>query len=233
MTLLKQVEKDLKKLANPQQVKILQRFFKTGPGEYGEGDIFLGIKVPVQRQVAKKYKVLSLADTIKLLQSKIHEHRMTALFILIFKYQEGDELGKKKIVDLYLKNTKYINNWDLVDVTAPKIIGDYLVDKPRNILYKLAKSKDLWEKRIAMISTYAFIRRNDFDDAMKIAKILLNEKHDLMHKVVGWMLREVGKRDQVVEENYLKKYYKTMPRTMLRYAIERFPESTRRQYLKK
>jgi len=226
-------KKELKKLANSKQAEILQRFFKTGKGEYGEGDIFLGVKVPIQRKVADKFQELSLKDIEKLLKSKIHEHRMTALLILIKQYKKADEREKKKIFNFYLKNTKNINNWDLVDISAPKIMGEYLLNKPRNVLYKLAKSDNLWERRIAIISTFTFIRNNEFDDTLKIAKILLNDKHDLIHKAVGWMLREVGKRDQKIEEEFLKKHYSKMPRVMLRYAIERFEEKKRKFYLSK
>lgn len=228
---LKQIQKELKKLANPKQATLLQRFFKTGKGEYGEGDVFLGIKVPEQRKVAKKYD-LSLAEIQKLLNSKIHEHRLVALFILIKKYQKEDI--KKKIFDLYLKNTKNINNWDLIDLSAPNIVGDYLLTRKRDILYKLAKSNSLWEKRISILATFTFIGNGEYKDTLKISEILLNDKHDLIHKGVGWMLREVGKRvSQQKEEKFLKKHYKTMPRTMLRYAIERFPENKRKFYLKK
>jgi 3-methyladenine DNA glycosylase AlkD len=232
---LTKIKQELKSLADPKKAGIYQRFFKTGKGEYGEGDIFLGLKVPDQRKVVKKYKDLSLNKVIKLLQSKIHEHRLVALLILVEKYQKGDDKEQKKIVDLYLKNTKQINNWDLVDLSAHKILGDYLLKHPqkKNILYKLAKSRLLWERRISIISTAAFIRENKFEDTLKISKILLKDEHDLIHKAVGWMLREVGKKDQKTEEKFLKKHYQTMPRTMLRYAIERFSQSKRMFYLGK
>ena len=229
--MLNQIKKDLQKLADKKQAKLLQGFFKTGKGEYGEGDIVLGIKVPVQSEVAKKHKGASLKDVQNLLSSKIHEHRLVALLILIEKFKTTN--NKKEIVDIYLKNTKYINNWDLVDLSAPRILGDYLIDKDRKILYKLAKSKLLWERRISILATFAFIRDDDFKDALKLAKILLNDKHDLMHKAVGWMLREIGKKDQKIEEKFLKKHYKNMPRTMLRYSIERFDEKKRKKYMKK
>jgi len=233
MSSLTQLKKELKKIASPKQAKILQRFFKTGKGEYGEKDIFLGIKVPEQRKVADKFRELSLENIAELLNSKIHEYRMTALFILIKQYQKADECEKKIIFNFYLKNIKDINNWDLVDLSAPKIVGDYLLDKPRDVLYKLARSKNLWERRIAIISNWIIIRNNEFDDTLKIAKILLNDKHDLIHKAVGWMLREVGKRDQKIEEEFLQKYYLKMPRVMLRYAIEKFSEQKRKFYLRK
>ena len=227
-----QLKRELKKLADPEQAKTLQRFFKTGKKGYGEGDVFLGIKVPVQRKVAKKYD-FSLREIEELLHSKIHEHRLTSLFILIHRYQRADGNEKKKIFDLYLKNTKYINNWDLVDLSAPNIVGDYLLDKSKNILYKLAKSKNIWEKRISVLSTYTFIRANKFGDTLKIAGILLKDKHDLIHKAVGWMLREVGKRNRAAEEKFLKKHYKQMPRTMLRYAIEKFDNKKKKFYMGK
>lgn len=225
------LEKDLQKLKNPAKVKILQRFFKTGKGEYGEGDIFLGLTVPQQRQVAKKYPNLTLKELQKLLSSKIHEYRLTALSVLMTKYKKASGVEKKKIFDFYLKNTKNINNWDLIDLSAPSIVGDYLLDRERSILYKLAKSESLWEKRIAILSTYTFIRNNDFEDTLKISEMLLKDNHDLIHKAVGWMLREIGKKDQKAEEQFLKKHSRQMPRTMLRYAIERFDEEKRMFYL--
>ena len=232
MLTLKSLKKELKSKANPKQAKNLQRFFKTGPGEYGEGDIFLGLKVGGSREIAKKYKDLSLKETEKLLHSKIHEERLIALLILIHKFQTGKENLKEKIFKLYLKNTKYINNWDLVDFSAHKIIGEYLRNKSKKILYKLVKSKNIWERRIAVLSTFQFIANNEFKESLKISKLLLKDKHDLIHKAVGWMLREIGKRSLVTEEKFLKTHYKNMPRTMLRYAIERFPEKRRQAYLK-
>lgn len=231
--MLNQIKEDLQKSGNPEKAEILSRFFKTGKGEYGEGDIFLGITVPDQRKVAKQYIDLSLENIQKLLSSKIHEHRLTSLLILVEKYQKANEINKKKIVDFYLKNTKNINNWDLVDLTSAKILGDYLFERDKSILYKLAKSDNLWERRISIIATFHFIRNNEFEDTLKISEILLNDYHDLIHKAVGWMLREVGKKNQDVEESFLKKYYKKMPRTMLRYAIERFDEKKRKFYLRK
>jgi 3-methyladenine DNA glycosylase AlkD len=228
--MIKKLKKELDDHKNLKKAKILSRFFKTGKGQYGEGDIFLGIKVPEQRRIAKKYN-LSLEEIQELLNSKIHEYRLVALFVLIDKYKKFKD--KKIIVDFYLKNTRNINNWDLVDLSASKILGEYLIDKNKEILYKLAKSNDLWEKRISIIATLAFIKTNKFEDTLKISKILLNDKHDLIHKAVGWMLREVGKKDQKVEEEFLKKCYKKMPRTMLRYSIEKFDEIKRKDYLKK
>ena len=226
--MLNNLKQDLERLANKEKAVILQRFFKTGKGEYGHGDLFLGITVPEQRRIAKKYSRLSLDDLQSLLSSKIHEYRLTSLLILIEKYKNVD---KKEVVDFYLRNTKNINNWDLVDLSSHKILGNYLLNKDKNILYKLAKSNDLWKKRISIISTFAFIRNSDFDCSLKISEILLNDKHDLIHKAVGWMLRELGKRNLKVEEEFLKKYYKKMPRTMLRYAIEKFSKEKRYYYL--
>lgn len=227
-----QLQKDLEKLANPQKAKVLARFFKTGKGEYGEGDQFLGVIVPKQRQLVEKYyQDLSLADLQKLLQTKIHEYRLTALLILVKQYKKAQGEEKKKIFAFYLKNTKNINNWDLIDLTAPQIVGESLAETGREVLYQLAKSDDLWERRIAIMSTFAFIRNNDFADTLKIAEILLTDKHDLIHKAVGWMLREIGKRDQKREELFLKKHSKMMPRTMLRYAIEKFSQKKRESYL--
>lgn len=233
MASLEILKKELKNLANPRQAKAAQWFFKTGKGEYGEGDIFLGIKVPVVRSVAKKYQGLNLGQIENLLASKIHEHRQAGLFVLVAQYKKADKSQKKKIFYFYLKNKKGINNWDLVDLSAPNIIGAYLLDRPKGALYKLAKSKNLWDKRIAVLATYAFIRNHNFKDILKISKMLLNDKYDLIHKAVGWMLREVGNRDQAIEEKFLKKYYKKMPRTMLRYAIEKFPEKKRKSYLRR
>jgi len=229
MLTLLSLKKELKDRASPRKAKILQKFFKTGPGEYGEGDVFLGITVPDIREVAKKYICLKIEDVVKLLHSKIHEDRLTALLIMVNKFQTGND--KEKIYNLYLKNTKYINSWDLVDLSADKIVGAYLSDKPKSILYKLAKSKSVWEKRISIMATFNFIKNNKFEETLKTAKILLNDEHDLIHKAVGWMLREIGKRELKTEEKFLKKYYKKMPRTMLRYAIEKFSEKKRKQYL--
>lgn len=221
--------KELRLKANQEKAKILQGFFKTGKGEYGEGDIFLGVIVPESRKIAKKYASLKLEDVTTLLHSKIHEERLTALLILVDKFQFGE--GQDKIYNFYLKNTKYINSWDLVDLSADKIVGAYLSDKPKSILYKLAKSRNFWERRIAIISTFNFIKNNEFSETIKISEILLNDEHDLIQKAVGWMLREVGKRDLMAEEKFLKEYCKKMPRTMLRYAIEKFPERKRKMYL--
>lgn len=212
----------------------MARFFKTGPGQYGEGDIFGGVTVPDERKIAKKYwNLFSLADAEKLLKSKIHEERMVALFILIEKFKKGDARKRERVYKIYLRNTRHINNWDLVDLSAPNIVGEFLRDKPKAILYKLAKSGNLWERRIAILATFNFIYYGKCGETLKIAKILINDKHDLIHKAVGWMLRETGKRcSQKTLEKFLKPRYKKMPRTMLRYAIEKMPEAKRKKYLK-
>jgi 3-methyladenine DNA glycosylase AlkD len=229
--MLSHIKKELSQLEDPMRAKKLSGFFKTGKGQYGEGDLFLGIPVPVLRKVAKKYIDLSLNDLQELLESKIHEHRFTALVILISKYQKAEKSDKEKIYNFYLKNTKNINNWDLVDLSAPKIVGHYLVDNDRSVLYKLAKSISLWERRISILATFTFIYNNDFEDALNISELLLHDKHDLIHKAVGWSLREIGKRDQRILERFLITYCSQMPRTMLRYAIEKFGEKKRKFYL--
>jgi len=228
----KEIQKKLKSLGNQEKAKKHQQFFKTGPGEYGEGDVFVGVTVPELRKLAKEYKTITLKKVKQLLHSSIHEERLLSLFLLIHRYSEGDEPEKKRIYELYLKNTKFINNWDLVDSSAGHIVGAFLFDKSKKALYNLVKSNNLWERRISIISTFYFIKRNQYSDTLKISKILLSDKEVLIHKAVGWMLREVGKRNMSVEEKFLKKYYKNMPRTMLRYAIEKFPEPKRQRYLK-
>ncbi len=229
---VKKVKLEIKKQSNKELAKLLQRFFKTGPGEYGEGDKFAGIKVPVSRKIAINNSDLTLEEVKQLLVSEIHEERLIALLILVHQFKKGDEAQKKKIFKFYVRNTKHINNWDLVDLSAPQIVGAFIVDKEKDILFKFANSKNLWQKRIAVLSTFSFIKINRFNEALNISEILLNDNHDLIHKAVGWMLREIGKRNLKVEEDFLKKYYKQMPRTMLRYAIEKFPEKKRQQYLK-
>ena len=231
--MINKIKHDIQRLANPQKAKTQANFFKTGKCHYGEGDVFIGVTVPEQRIIAKKYESLSLNDLQNLLLSKIHEHRLIALLILVNKYIKSGENAKKQIVNFYLKNSKNINNWDLVDSTADKILGKYFLNKDKSPLYKLAKSENLWERRISIISTFAFIRNNEFYDTFKISEILLNDGHDLIQKAVGWMLREVGKRNQKAEEQFLKKHYKKMPRTMLRYAIERLDKEKREFYMKR
>jgi len=230
---LQELKKETKKIADPKRAKLLQGFFKTGKGEYGEGDIFYGITVPESRKIAKKFKGLKFSDIQKLLKSKIHEERLIAILVLVHNFENGNSADQNKIYNFYLESTRYINNWDLVDLSAYKIIGRYLDNKPKTILCELAKSKSLWEKRIAIIATAWFIKNKKFGDTLKISEILLKDEHDLIHKAVGWMLREVGKRDIKTEEKFLKKHYKKMPRTMLRYAIERFPKKRRKFYLNK
>ena len=233
--MLNEVHKDIQKEANQNKAKFLQRFFRTGKGEYAEGDIFLGLTVPQSRVIVKKYKDLPLSDVLELLQSKFHEERLIALLIMVYQFSKGDEKARKEIYDFYLTSTKYINNWDLVDLSAGQIVGTYLLQHSAScniVLVSLAKSNNLWERRIAIIATFALIRSGEYEKTFTIADILLHDKHDLIHKAVGWMLREVGKRcgDDVLED-YLKSRYKKMPRTMLRYAIERFEEGKRKRYL--
>ena len=229
---LRTIRKGLERYRSKEKARVLQSFFKTGPGEYGEKDVFLGVKVPQIRKVAQTSERISIADVSQLLKSKIHEERLLALLILILKFKEGSDIEKKRIYKLYLSHTKYVNNWDLVDLSAAHIVGAFLADKDRKPLYILARSKMLWERRIAIISTFHCIKHNIFGDTFKIAQILLHDKEDLIQKAVGWMLREVGKRNAIAEEDFLKKHYKRMPRTMLRYAIEKFPPSRRQAYLK-
>ena len=240
MNQLKQINDGLRLVASFEYADVAQRFFKTGPGEYGEGDIFLGVRMPDLRNVARKYRSLPLGEVERLLTSKYHEERMTALVIMDLQYQKADETGQKKLKNAYIRGMKHINNWDLVDISAPKIIGRWMADHPedRPVLYKMAKSSNLWRRRVSILATFELIRLNQLEDTLRLANILLDDEHDLMHKAVGWMLREVGKRDFAVEEKFLKGKsngkvrYKQMPRTMLRYAIERFPESKRQRYLK-
>ncbi|MFH1378919.1 MAG: DNA alkylation repair protein [bacterium] len=228
----KSVQQALRKHASKKKAAILQRFFKTGPGEYGEGDVFAGVTVPQIRSVVKTYRDLPYADIIKLLKSPIHEERLCALLILVQRFSKGSCKDKQKTYEVYLNHIKYINNWDLIDLTACHIVGPYLKDKNKKILYSLANSSSLWERRIAVLATFSYIKDNIYTDSIKIAEILLQDTEDLIHKAVGWMLREIGKRNQQIEEKFLKKHYKTMPRTMLRYAIEKFPENKRKSYIK-
>lgn len=228
------LRKELYKKADRKKAELLQRFFKTGKGEYGEGDLFLGITVPDSRKIAVKFREIDFTGLALLISGKFHEERLIALLILVLKFEKADAPGQKKIYDFYIKNKKYINNWDLVDLTAPKIVGAYLEDKDRGLLYTFARSKNIWDRRIAMLSCFHYICKGDCRDAMKIAEILKNDKHDLIQKAVGWMLRESGKRcSRKTEEEFLEKNCRTMPRTMLRYAIEKFPQKTRQFYLNK
>ena len=224
---------EIRALANKEIAQHSLRFFKTDKGEYGHGDLFLGVRAPQIRLIAKKHIDISITDMKTLIQSKYHEERFLGLIILVNKYAKTkDKKNRNQLYKIYVSSFKYINNWNLVDVTCSHVTGKHLIDKDRTILYKWAKSEDLWTKRIAMVSTFSFIRKNDLEDTFKIAEILLHDEHDLIHKAVGWMLREAGKRDIKKEETFLKKYYKTMPRTMLRYSIEKFPETKRQKYLK-
>jgi 3-methyladenine DNA glycosylase AlkD len=230
-TALDALRADLHELADPKRGEHSQRFFKTGPGEYSEGDKFLGLTVPEMRGLARKYRDLDDADALELLASSWHEERLVALIFLVNGYGRGDEARRKRIHRAYLANTRHINNWDLVDASAGQIVGAHLNAKDIALLARLARSKDLWERRIAIVSTFHFIRHDELLPTLKIAELLLTDSHDLIHKAVGWMLREVGKRDRKVLDGFLKKHYPRMPRTMLRYAIERHPERIRKQYL--
>lgn len=228
-----QIIADFEKQADPEHASRLQGFFKTGKGEYGEGDVFLGLRVPDQRKLARKYKELAIPDVLRLLQSGIHEYRLTSMFILTHQFNKGDEEKRGQIIDLYLENTAYINNWDIVDASAHKLLGAWLLDKPRDILYELADSESLWERRISIISTFAFINQGELNDALALAEKLVADEHDLIHKASGWVIREVGKKDQQALEDFLLRHYKTMPRTMLRYAIEKLPEERRKFFMAK
>ena len=222
---------ELYALADPADAIHLQRFFKTAPGEYGAGDKFLGLRVPALRKLVRDYRQLNDADALEMLASSWHEERLLALMLLVDGYDRGDESRRERIHRAYLEHTRYINNWDLVDASAQHIVGPQLEAREIALLERLARSDDIWEQRIAIISTFHFIKRNEFAPTLKIARLLLEDSHDLIHKAVGWMLREVGKRDREVEDAFLKKHYKKMPRTMLRYAIERHPETLRKRYL--
>lgn len=226
------IKKALRRKADKEKAAFFPRFFKAGRGEYAEGDIFIGVTVPDIRSIVKKYNGLPLSDTLTLLKDPIHEVRLTGVLLLVQRFQKGDASEKKKVFDAYIKNVKYINNWDLVDASAPYIVGAYLFDKKRSLLHKLAASNHLWKQRIAMISTMYFIRKGDLKDALRIAEKLLSHEHDLIHKASGWMLREIGKKDEKLLVQFLEKHGQKMPRTMLRYAIEKFPEEKRLQYLK-
>ncbi len=224
---------DLEKVASTEKAAFFPNFFKTGPGQYGEGDKFIGVTVPNQRLIAKKYGSISLNELSKLLASPIHEHRLTALLILVGKYEKANLQERKEIYEFYLANLKGVNNWDLVDSSAYKIAGAYLSDKPKDVLYRFAKSSNIWERRIAIISTLYFIRNKQFEDTIKISELLLTDKEDLMHKAVGWMLREMGKQSESTLLQFLDLYYKQMPRTALRYAIERLSFDKKKKYMTK
>jgi 3-methyladenine DNA glycosylase AlkD len=228
----RQLRESLRNLGDPAIAEHSQRFFKSAKGEYGEGDRFLGIRVPVLRQHAREYRDLPLKQLHQLLRSAYHEERLCALLIMVLKYARGSEAEREGLFQHYLSNTDYINNWDLVDSSAYHIVGVHLEKRERNILYRLADSQNLWERRIAIISTLHFIKNQEYEDTLAIAHRLLDDSHDLIHKAVGWMLREVGNRDRAVEQAFLNEHYQRMPRTMLRYAIEKFPENQRKAYLK-
>jgi 3-methyladenine DNA glycosylase AlkD len=231
---LSSLQKEIRKLADPERAKFSAYYFKTGKGQYAEGDVFLGgISTPVSKSFSKKYQDLSILDLEKLLSSKYHEERSVAIGILLSKFAKSKGIERKKLYDFYLNNTAHINNWDLIDVSADKIIGLYILENPKeiSILSKLVKSKSLWERRISIMTTFAFIKIGRFEKTFEIAEKLMNDKEDLIHKAVGWMIREIGKRDITKEEEFLKKHYKNMPRTMIRYAIEKFPEDLRKKYL--
>ena len=222
----------LQVLEDKQKAKFLQGFFKTGKGQYAEGDIFLGIKVPETRQVAKAFQRIPIIEVEKVLKSVYHEVRLCGLMILVEKFKKAGEAEKKMIVDFYLSNTQYINNWDLVDLSCYRILGNYLLDKPRDILYRLAKSNNMWEQRMAIVSTWTFIRNREFEDTLSISEILLDHPHDLIHKAVGWMLRELSKRDELLMLQFIQTHYHKISRTTLRYAIERLPQEARKNIMK-
>jgi 3-methyladenine DNA glycosylase AlkD len=228
---VQEIQSRLRALGNPEHAKTLRWFFKTGPGQYGEGDKFAGVKVPTIRKLANEYCALSLADVECLLHSEIHEERLLSLVILVLQAAKAGDKIRKAIFDLYLASTDWINNWDLVDLSAPQLLGAHLERRSRKVLYRLARSKSLWERRISILATFHFIRQGDCGDTLAIAELLLHDKEELIHKAVGWMLREVGKRDLAALEGFLEKHSQIMPRTMLRYAIEKFPEARRKAYL--
>jgi len=228
------IETELRQLATDEKRIVLQRFFKTAPGQYGEGDKFLGVTVPLTRIVAKKHLAMPLNEIIELLQSEWHEVRLCALLMMCKRFKKGDSATRKDIFNYYIENTERINNWDLVDLSAPTIVGGYLMDKPRDLLYRMAESELLWDNRIAIVATLAFIKHKDSDDTYRLALKMMNHKHDLMHKAIGWMLRESGKRDDDRRLfNFVDEYRKRMPRTMLRYAIEKFTDEERKYLLRK
>jgi 3-methyladenine DNA glycosylase AlkD len=227
-----QAQTDLRSYADPAHAILLQRFFKTGPGEYGQGDVFLGVRVPQTRKVAKNYQNLALGDIKHLLTSSIHEERLLALIIMTLQYPKTTTTEQEELYKTYLSYRHRINNWDLVDSSAEHILGAHLYGRSRSMLFELAGSEVLWDRRIAIMATFYFIRRNDYSTTLEVATQLLNDPHDLIHKAVGWMLREIGNRDQLKEEQFLLNHYREMPRTMLRYAIEKFPHDLRQNYLK-
>jgi len=228
---LSELRAELRRFADPVRATHSLRFFKTGPGQYGEGDKFLGLTVPEMRSIVRKYRELGDDDALHLLASAWHEERLVALLLLVEGHRRGDERRRERIHRAYLANAHWINNWDLVDCSAACVVGSHLEADEISLLQKLARSKNIWERRIAIVSTFHFIRRDEFRPTLKIAAVLLGDSHDLIHKAVGWMLREVGKRDRKTLDAFLNTRYKKMPRTMLRYAIERHPEALRKKYL--
>jgi len=232
MKSLAELRRTFRALSEPHRAQHALRFFRTGPGEYGEGDKFLGITVPHIRKISKQCTALKDQDVLQLLQSPYHEERLLALLIFVSQYKKADLGRRTTIYNHYLKHKKYVNGWDLVDLSAPNIVGNHLLDRDRSVLYKLAKSKQLWDRRIAIMATFTFIKQHQFDDTLAIARLLLQDEQDLIHKAAGWMLREIGNRNLAVEEAFLHQHYRQMPRTMLRYAIEKFAETRRQQYLK-
>ncbi len=233
MSQVKTIKSELAQFADPEQAAILTRYFKALPGGYGEGDRFMGVKVPFQRKIARKYfRQISLRETERLLQDPYHECRLTALFILCLRFEKRSEADREEVVQLYVNNLPYVNNWDLVDASAEKILGPYLIDRKKDLLYTLAESGDLWKQRIAVMTTFYFIKNGRFTETLDLAERFLGHKHDLIHKAVGWMLREIGKRDFQAEYDFLLQHYREMPRTMLRYAIEKFDPPLREKFLK-
>ena len=230
-TTLRAVRRDLRAEANADDAVNLQRFFKTGPGQYGAGDRFLGVRVPALRRLARAHRDLPLPDALEMLASKWHEERLLAIVLLVDRYRRADATGKQAVYDAYLANTRYVNNWDLVDASAPYIVGAHLDPNGTSLLDRLAGSANVWERRIAILATFHGIKQREFTPALRMAERLVGDEHDLIHKAVGWMLREIGNRDRATEEAFLRKHCRTMPRTMLRYAIEKFPEPLRRRYL--
>ena len=233
MSITDNITNELKAQGSAEKAAHLSYFFKTGKGQYGENDRFLGVTVPETRRVAKAHAGVEMADLQQLIRSEWHEVRLCALFILTIQFNKGDEPTRTKLVDFYLSNTQYINNWDLVDLAAWETIGTDLLDKPRDLLYRLAESPLLWDNRIAMVSTYAFIRQGQLDDTYALAEKMMGHKHDLMHKAIGWMLREAGKRDVERLRLFVEKHRLEMPRTMLRYAIEKFSPEDRKHFMRK
>ena len=225
------ISKTLQAAGDAERAAHSQRFFKTGKGQYAEGDVFLGIRVPELRRFAATFSDTSAGELVKLLHSPFHEARLLALLILVRGYQRGDSSRRKAIFDLYRSNTRWINNWDLVDLSAPNIVGGQLGPGRHALLTRLAKSTSLWERRISILATAAFIRAGYYDETLRISAMLLHDDQDLIHKAVGWMLREVGKKDRAVEEEFLREHHDVMPRTMLRYAIEKFPPALRARYM--